>query len=70
MLIGDVCFSTENALLACREQSGELWDDEEHYIVFSNLQPKLSGYAAAFHPFSFCCGVIEIGKTGERAAGG
>jgi len=66
LLIGDVCFPTEEALRQCREQSGELWDDEEYYIVFSGLAPKLSGYHASFHPFSFCAGVIEIRIWGKQ----
>ncbi|MBN1776486.1 MAG: class I SAM-dependent methyltransferase [Clostridiales bacterium] len=65
MLIGDVCFETEEALLECREQNGELWDDEEYYIVFSRLQKELPGYSVSFHPFSFCCGVIAIGRGND-----
>lgn len=64
MLIGDVCFPTEEALAQCREASGCLWDDEEYYIVFTKLMERLPGYAASFHPFSFCAGVIEIGHLG------
>lgn len=62
MLIGDVCFATRDALDACRDLSGELWDDEEHYIVFSELRERLEGVIASFHPFSHCAGVIEIQK--------
>ena len=65
MLIGDVCFPTEDALLECREQSGDHWDDEENYIVFSALKDALPGYSASFQAFSFCGGVIEIGRDCE-----
>ena len=63
ILIGDVCFPTEDALRQCRDQSGNLWDDEENYIVFSKLRESLKGYSASFQAFSFCGGVIEIEKT-------
>ncbi len=60
MLIGDVCFETRENLDACRRSSGKYWDDEEYYIVFSELQGKLSGYRASFDSFSLCAGMIEI----------
>ena len=63
MLIGDVCFADRGALEACQKASGDMWDDEEFYIVFSELRGTLTGYAAAFHPFSACAGVIEISRT-------
>lgn len=60
MLIGDVCFETRETLNACRELSGDFWDDEEYYIVFSELQETLCGYSASFHTFSHCAGILEI----------
>ncbi|MFH1880903.1 MAG: class I SAM-dependent methyltransferase [Bacillota bacterium] len=62
MLIGDVCFPTEEARLHCEEASGDEWDDEEAYIVFAKLRGRLHGYDASFRAFSFCSGVIEITK--------
>ncbi|MFH1880263.1 MAG: class I SAM-dependent methyltransferase, partial [Bacillota bacterium] len=60
MLIGDVCFPTEAALLRCKAASGGEWDDEEAYVVFTKLRGRLHGYEASFRAFSFCGGVIEI----------
>lgn len=68
LLIGDVCFPTEEALLKCKEASGGLWDDEENYIVFSKLKEQLENCDASFHPFSFCGGVIEIKRRTSFAA--
>lgn len=61
ILVGDVCFRTRDDLLACRDDCGDGWDDEEFYFVFSELQKRLSPICRLdFHPFSFCSGVIEI----------
>ncbi len=60
ILIGDVSFATQEALDNCRAASGDAWDDEENYIVFSKLRETLHGCRAVFHPFSFCAGVVEV----------
>lgn len=60
LLIGDVSFQTQEELHACRAASGDAWDEEENYIVYSELRESLTGYRASFHPFSFCAGVTEI----------
>lgn len=60
LLIGDVCFPTDDALLRCREFSGDAWDDEENYIVVSKLQARRMDWAITFQAFSFCCGLMEI----------
>lgn len=63
ILIGDVCFHTRNDLLACKAGCGDEWDDDEFYFVFSELHERLSSVCSlAFHPFSFCAGVIEVRK--------
>ena len=60
LLLGDVCFQSDQALSQCKEASGDLWDDEENYIVFSGLQPQLAAADASFYNISACAGVIEI----------
>jgi hypothetical protein len=62
MLIGDVCFPADDELRQWRGKGGNLWDDEENYIVFSKLRKHLRAFNYSFHAFSFCCGVIEIGR--------
>ena len=63
LLIGDVCFPTEEALRQCRQACGDGWDDEENYFVYAKLWQQPEGFAASFHPFSFYSGVIEIART-------
>jgi len=61
ILIGDVCFPTRDDLLACRDDCGDEWDDEEYYFVISELQKRLGPICRLdFRPFSFCSGVIEL----------
>jgi len=63
ILIGDVAFRTREELLLCKHSSGDSWDDDEHYCVFSEIQAQLApGCKLAFHEISFCAGVIEIQK--------
>lgn len=63
LFIGDVAFLTREELLSCQRAWGDLWDEEEHYFVFSELEEPLAPLCSlAFHPFSFCAGVIEIKK--------
>ena len=56
-------FADRESLEACQMASGNLWDDKEFCIMFSELRGTLTGYAAAFHPFSACAGVIETSRT-------
>lgn len=64
ILIGDVCFCTRQDLLLCKESSGEAWDDDEDYVVFSEIQAQLASHCKlTFNKFSFCSGVIEIRKN-------
>jgi len=63
ILIGDVCFGTREELLACKQDCGEHWDDDEIYFVVSELRERLSAVCElTFHAYSFCAGVIEIRK--------
>jgi len=62
ILLGDVAFPSAAALEDVRRRAGDEWDDEEYYFVFDKL-PRLEGAKAAFTPYSFCAGVIEIGYT-------
>lgn len=61
ILIGDVAFETRQDLLTCKLQCGSVWDDDEAYLVFSELRDSLADTCRVdFHPFSFCAGVLEL----------
>lgn len=58
ILLGDVAFSTRQALEACKARSGPDWDDDEIYLVADELSaafPEL-----IFEQISHCAGVICI----------
>lgn len=60
LYIGDVAFESRAALLACREEAGELWDDEELYCVYDEL--RLHFPALRFEAFSSCAGLLTLQK--------
>lgn len=62
LLIGDVCFPTDEALLRCKEQSGDDWDGDERYIVVSGFQARRPEWVISFQTLSFCCGLLEIAR--------
>ena len=58
ILLGDVAFSTRQALEACKARYAPDWDDEEIYLVADELSaafPEL-----VFEQISHCAGVIGI----------
>lgn len=59
ILVGDVAFANRAALERCRQAAGEEWDDEEFYIVYGELAPRLPG-RTAFEPLSHCAGVLTL----------
>lgn len=61
IIIGDVSFQTRNDLESCKESSGEDWDDNEFYYVFSEIEERLNDKCAlTYHQFSHCSGIMEI----------
>ncbi|MDR3207538.1 MAG: class I SAM-dependent methyltransferase [Oscillospiraceae bacterium] len=69
VLIGDVGFRDRDSLEACRRASGDLWDEEEHYMVFSELRAALAGVcAAAYQQVSHCAGLVSLRRDVEGEA--
>lgn len=62
ILIGDVAFETKDKLTACQIQSGLSWDDDEIYIVFSDLVKSIPFGKIEFIPISHCAGILSISK--------
>ncbi|TDQ40500.1 class I SAM-dependent methyltransferase [Aureibacillus halotolerans] len=68
ILIGDIAFPSRQELLFCREQAGDDWDEEEYYFVFEELKSDLKAICyCAFHPYSFCGGVIVLRPIQKEA---
>jgi len=63
ILIGDIGFQTREELLHCKNNNQDSWDKDEIYFVYNELHQALQTKCKlTYHPFSFCCGVIEIKK--------
>ena len=58
ILIGDVAFKTRHELEVCKDQAGDLWDDEEFYFVYDEIKDKFP--TATFNQISHCAGIITI----------
>lgn len=62
ILIGDVAFATHDKLTACQTQSGLSWDEDEIYIVYSDLAKNILFGKTEFTPISHCAGIVTISK--------
>lgn len=62
IVIADVAFGTAAELAACREMSGEKWDDSESYMVAETLLPLLkdSGRRPEYRQISVCAGILTF----------
>ena len=58
--IGDVAFETRAELEACREQSGDRWDNDEIYFVYDELKGAFP--AMTFDRLSPCAGILSLQK--------
>lgn len=58
-MIGDIAFDNREALLLCKAENENPWDDEEFYFVSDEIKaifPK-----CRFEKISFCSGIFYIG---------
>ena len=58
IFIGDVAFCSREELNACRECSGDEWDDEEFYIVAEDVSKEIAG--VQFEKVSYCAGILTL----------
>lgn len=63
ILIGDVAFLNEEALARSKSDSGDEWDEDEHYMVFSALQPIIAHLSPKYQQISHCAGILTICKA-------
>lgn len=68
IIIADVAFKTTGELAACRERSGDKWDDAEIYMVAETLLPLLqnSGLNAEYRQISSCAGILILQLAGAE----
>ena len=60
ILIGDVAFEKVEDLERCRRESGDLWDDDEIYMVEETVKTLVRN--ASFEKITFCSGFFTIRK--------
>lgn len=61
IIIGDVGFKNREDLEKCKESSGDNWDKDEIYFVFSEIERELNGKCIIKnYQFSHCSGVLEV----------
>ncbi len=68
ILIGDIMFTNFREKEQCHQKCAELWDETEHYHVFSQLIEVMDGsLALSFMKISYCAGVMIVDNYGESA---
>jgi 2-polyprenyl-3-methyl-5-hydroxy-6-metoxy-1,4-benzoquinol methylase len=61
LVIGDIAFRTRQDREACRSAYAKVWDGDEEYTVFEELEAALSGIAdCEFTAHSHCGAVIKL----------
>lgn len=62
IIIADVSFESKDKMQACKESSKNDWDDDEFYMIASDIKPKIRqlGLNVNYTQISACAGVIEI----------
>lgn len=62
IVISDVAFENRKQLKKCKLDAGELWDDDEYYIIFEDFKEDLDrlNVEVKYTQISSCAGVLEI----------
>ena len=61
IIIGDICFQNRENFDKCRINAGDDWDEDEFYLVYSELEAKLLQHCVVeYHKISHCAGILEI----------
>lgn len=61
IIIGDVSFINREARDKCKENTGESFDSEEHYIIYDEFKVRLDFCDCSYKVMSPCAGVFVIG---------
>ena len=60
IIIGDIAFENREKLEECKVKAGELWDDEEYYIVYDEIKDKFQTVNISFIPIHHCAGLLYL----------
>lgn len=60
IIIGDITFSKQEELDACRKQAKKDWDEDESYFIIDDIKDVFS--KMSFKKISFCAGILTIFK--------
>ncbi len=62
IIIGDVAFRKRKDLEKCRDIYYNIWDDDEIYIVYEEMEKKLKeeSLKSAYYQISTCAGILVI----------
>ena len=64
LIIGDVAFGTRAGLEECKAKHIDDWDDEEYYLVYDEIKPRLPAeYEVSYEQVSSCAGLLMIGRA-------
>lgn len=66
IIIADIAFVNNEDMTKCKSESGDEWDDEEHYMVIDELTTDLMdmGLTSNYTQISKYAGVLELRKNG------
>jgi hypothetical protein len=62
IIIADISFETIDKMKECIENTGDLWDYDEFYMVEEDIKPKINkpNLSIKYNQVSCCAGVFEI----------
>lgn len=60
VLIGDISFASNADKQRCEREFGELWDDQESYMVYEDHLPQIADLEPVFKTISICAGIQTI----------
>lgn len=62
IIVADVAFETQQDLEDCKEVSGDKWDEDEIYMVASEITKGLEGKGinCSYKQISSCAGILKI----------
>lgn len=62
ILIGDILFPNQQAMQACQARYPDEWDEEEYYLIWEQLQPRLDGLQSELIEIPPYAGVLSFGS--------
>ncbi|MCL2169805.1 MAG: class I SAM-dependent methyltransferase [Defluviitaleaceae bacterium] len=60
IIVGDVAFETESSQQVCIDASGDEWDEDEYYIIMSEMAENLEDFDYTYRQISHCAGILSL----------